>query len=426
MLKKRNLASTIICMLIILQPIITQITAIMVRNNLGSITVGMIFNGLIMIFGIFYTLFLSKSKYKKKSVIFLIILFTFCILFFAFKIDIFNLSYFIREAIFMFKYLFFPIIVVFLINLLDSNRLDIIKMENSIKISMLIYCLLIIIAEVSGTSFLSYQNSYSGKMGWFYSANEIGTLLVILLPYMFLNFNEHKMANLIFIILSIVTVLFIGTKTSFLGVILLLIVLFIYLFVKVDFKKKIILLLVICLSSVALFLISPPALRNIKQSFNYFLGFSKAENVEEVPHNARLSFLIFSERADFFEAEYSKYKSLNVSGKLFGMGFANNNPDTKYQNHLVEMDYFDILFKYGLVGFIVYILPIIYILCNLFKYFRKTKFKFEFYDIIYLYIIILTTMISFFAGHVLGSPSVSIFLAITLAIIFYRTSRRLS
>lgn len=425
MLKSKNIKSIIFCIMIIIQPIIAQITALMVRSGNAQITLGMLFNGVILLFGLIYTFFLNKSKYKKKSIIYLILMCMFCLLFYIFKYNQFNLNYFIREAVFMFKYLYFPIIIIFLINFLDSENIEIKGIENSVKIAMIVYCLLIIIAELTGTSNLSYQNSYSGKMGWFYSSNELGATLVILLPYMFLNFKENKKLNLLFIILSIITVLFIGTKTSFLGVILLLLVLVGYFFIKTDLRKKIILILGIIIASISILLINPPALQNMKQSFNYYLDFADAEDVNQVPRNANLSFLIFSERTIFFENAYNSYKESKLIDKFFGIGFTNNDPNTNYQNHLIEMDFFDILFKYGIVGLIIYICPIVYILYSIIKYHFKKKLKVDFSDIIYMYIVFLAIIISFLAGHILGSPSVSIFLALSLAIIFCRTNRRL-
>lgn len=67
------------------------------------------------------------------------------------------------------------------------------------------------------------------------------------------------------------------------------------------------------------------------------------------------------------------------------------------------MDLFDIFFRFGIIGLIVYIIPIIYLL-------KHNKVK----NNNYLISIILILFISLIVGHVLIKPSVSIVVSVII------------
>ena len=69
------------------------------------------------------------------------------------------------------------------------------------------------------------------------------------------------------------------------------------------------------------------------------------------------------------------------------------------------MDLFDLLFRFGVVGLILYLS----IFIKVFKSIKITKF-----NSIYLYSIILLLIISFVSGHVLFNPSVSLYFGVLI------------
>jgi len=102
--------------------------------------------------------------------------------------------------------------------------------------------------------------------------------------------------------------------------------------------------------------------------------------------------------------------------KLFGMGYAGNYLDTP---KLIEMDFLDLFYSYGIVGFFVFLLPFIYAIATItinFKLNKSKLYKLEFGLV--LCSLILGLAIAFIAGHVLFAPAVSIYLAVLLAYIF--------
>jgi len=84
--------------------------------------------------------------------------------------------------------------------------------------------------------------------------------------------------------------------------------------------------------------------------------------------------------------------------------------ETKYK--VIEIDYFDILYKEGIIGFIVYFTPVIYILIKIIK---NTKLNFE--NVNNLGTLLLIFLIALFQGHIFITPQASIFISLLLVII---------
>ena len=104
--------------------------------------------------------------------------------------------------------------------------------------------------------------------------------------------------------------------------------------------------------------------------------------------------MIFNDRLRFLNMNYNIYNKENIITKFLGIGF-------NYKFKTVEMDLFDILFRYGIVGLILTLSSIIYSI-------YKSKNNFIRFGLIFILLISMTS------GHVLVSPAVSIYLGIIL------------
>ena len=145
--------------------------------------------------------------------------------------------------------------------------------------------------------------------------------------------------------------------------------------------------------------------KNIKVHLNYL----KVDNIVEIFEDEQLiDHFVFSERLTFYTDKKNIYENSNLYQKLFGIGYINNNKVTK----LIEIDYYDIYFSHGLIGFLLFIAVPIYILLkctnqeninNYNTYMTKTSF-------------FLILLLSFFTGHIITAPSVSI---IAIIVILY-------
>ena len=418
--------ATLIYIFLILQPFLDLFTSLMVRYTTFPITIGMLLRGLFLLFCII--LFVkSKSIHKRKSIIYLTFLSLFCILYFITKTDIFTIEFLKTEIIYMFKYLYFPIITICLINVYDELELDKDKLFKIFTINAITYAVLILIPEITKTSFASYIGSNKGTVGWFYAANEIGAITVALLPYVYYTLFARMpvfKTSIIFIIIILADVL-LGTKTSFIGM---LITELLYLLYNLfNYKKNrgyglIVSIMIVIIS----FCIIPqiPAIKNLQNAIT-----NSSQIVEEPPKNnseviiknqslKRIVAVALSGRDVFLFNTLNIYNDVSLVDKTLGIGFVNrdsiNNEDIE---KLIEMDLLDILFHYGIIGFIIYFGPLIYIIYRTIKSIIKSKFQLSFFKLTNIYVIGIMTLISLIAGHVYSAPAVSIYIAFSVAML---------
>ena len=418
--------ATLIYIFLILQPFLDLFTSLMVRYTTFPITIGMLLRGLFLLFCII--LFVkSKSIHKRKSIIYLTFLSLFCILYFITKTDIFTIEFLKTEVIYMFKYLYFPINTICLINVYDELELDKDKLFKIFTINAITYAVLILIPEITKTSFASYIGSNKGTVGWFYAANEIGAITVALLPYVYYTLFARMpvfKTSIIFIIIILADVL-LGTKTSFIGM---LITELLYLLYNLfNYKKNrgyglIVSIMIVIIS----FCIIPqiPAIKNLQNAIT-----NSSQIVEEPPKNnseviiknqslKRIVAVALSGRDVFLFNTLNIYNDVSLVDKTLGIGFVNrdsiNNEDIE---KLIEMDLLDILFHYGIIGFIIYFGPLIYIIYRTIKSIIKSKFQLSFFKLTNIYVIGIMTLISLIAGHVYSAPAVSIYIAFSVAML---------
>ena len=107
------------------------------------------------------------------------------------------------------------------------------------------------------------------------------------------------------------------------------------------------------------------------------------------------------------------YKEAPMSQKLLGMGYAGN---YKADPKLIERDFHDWFYSFGIIGFILLVVPFLYfgikfIVCVF------TKFR-QIFTVKYAMVIasiLLGLGISFIAGHILMAPGVSFYLVVIMA-----------
>ena len=123
--------------------------------------------------------------------------------------------------------------------------------------------------------------------------------------------------------------------------------------------------------------------------------------------------LILSDRDEFLLDNLNVYVTSNTEDKLFGLGWENR-PDIEYtfSKKVIEIDVADIFVHYGIVGFLIYFLPLLY--CFILGIKNIKFFNTE------SWLAILTFMlqigISLLAGHILSAPTVSIYLILMIGL----------
>ena len=485
----------ILNILVILSPFIDLFISLIIYKFNKLSFIGSLIRGIILLLFLIYVLMLSKKK-NNKIYNYILIIGAYSIIFLFNRFLIFP-DFFTDEFISVIKYMFFPLILACTLTI-ESD----IKNNNIFYYTALFYMAFLFIPMVTNTGILSYANGKNGNIGWFYSPNEISSIISILSPFVLVKvFDKEKIKNKIFpfivSLMYIYTALNIGTKTPILAIFITLVVILIINIIRNIYKRDTknnltnIIIIISYFLVLTFSLSSSKMFDNLKTQINIYYEVvlkylnlnekdntngttennkpSKSENNEpsnsennkpsEGPNDNKNNnekeitigkndmllleneYPLFNEV--FVEKNTLNYKSnkflnillssrdiylmqkvdnldnYNVFDYLIGIG-KNQKIYGEISSKNIEMDFLDILFNFGIIGFIIYYALVIYILLKLIIYFISNFKKILFdYEFIALYLsVILSFIISTLSGHTLGAPSVSFLLAIILSTLY--------
>lgn len=404
----------------LLLPFIDLSSAIITRFTNLSISIGAILKGLLLIFLVIYTLFFTKSKYKKVSIIYIILAIIFSLAYLLTKPIFWNFGVIFNEINYLVKFLFFPISFFAFLCIFDDIGFDKKSVEKLMLYTIITYSALLILPILTGTSFNTYENGLYGMVGWFYAANEISTILVLLFPFSYLLIS-NKRKYLFFGILPILLVIsYVGTKVTLFGLIIsgfiVLVISFLHnkKFLKNPFISCLLIFIVILVINFGSY--------TIKNFFTVLDTPSATEEIyecigcEDLPGDSLLTKIkkyglrLLSQRNYFLKNTNEIYaENFNPETFLLGLGF-NNNEEINNSNitKLIEMDILDIFYHLGVIAVILFLIPFLFLLYLLIKNrFRLTKER-----VFYILMILMSLGISTIAGHVYMAPAVSIYVVI--------------
>ncbi len=393
---KKNIS--IICMLFLLSgPIIDFVTGILLHFFDYNLTLGLILRILFLFFIFYTTIFI----YKKKNNLCYLGIFGCYLLFFILGLFLFkeNPNYF-REIQNTLRLFYFPLLLTALFSIKEH-----IKITNlSLVITLSLYLILIFIPLALGVGLESYAITKEGTLGFYNSANEISAIIAILTPILFIIFYESKniFFKLFITFIYLVVILSIGTKTPLLAFLISIFVVFIYILYRAFISKKYKIITSFTAIIVALILVivvvAPKTsfYRNIEVHLDYL----KVDNIFDILKDEELiDHFIFSQRLTFLNNKEKLYDDANFYQKIFGLGYYDGNKELKS----IEMDYFDVYYNQGIVGFIIFFLPYIYILVAV----LKIRNDFSFRQLMLYLSLFLVIVLSLFTGHIITAPAVS-------------------
>ena len=406
--------SKIVSFFILLQPILDLITGLCVNLFDFNITVGIIIRILFLALIMYVTTFVFKKKlslWVYISIIFYSILYLIGIIIYK------DGSYF-AEIQGLVKAFYFPIILISLYELRDK-----IKINNlTLVVTLFTYLICIFIPTIFNFGFKTYEITKAGTLGFYNSANEISGIISLLTPFMFILLagkNKYLMKTLMLIIFLVV-ILMMGTKTPLLSLCITLGSIFMYYFYhcikKKTYKPIVYSLVLIIIGFISLMLVLPKT--NFYKNIEVHLEFLEVDNVFEVFTEYELiDHFIFSQRLTFLEDKNELYKDSSLYEKIFGIGYTQDNKLYK----AVEMDYFDIYYSHGFIGFILYFGIYVYVLFNVLKDKQKTDFN----RCMRLVSLLLIIILSMFTGHIITGPAVSFIAAIIIVMLAKRNKKDL-
>lgn len=442
---KKIYSNKIITMFIVLQPIIDILIYFFKKNFMVPLTFSMVIRIFFLIYTLVYLIIINKTF--KKYINFFSIL---TILIFAINIGyniLLNDSSFIFEEIKnIFKLLYFPytLLFFFIYNKNSEKKLSL----NILVINILILATALIISKFTSTEMCSYSqtiNCINGTSGWIYSANELSMILVLLLPVMLYNFFETKysFSSIMGLVLCIFCILELGTKAPYISLLIILIITFIIQIIisfikssKTALKNSGILILIIlmiyfitpsvpvCYNNFNLFKsykiyckmpIEPTEeiLKGNKESIETYVE----DQLEKISKEESVETQIFSGREDYlkkFEVYYKKTSNIN---KFIGLGYENYKENGEVKNILIERDFHDLLFQYGYLSIIIIWLPILFCLIKYIMCIIKNPIEIINTKNIMILGCVIGLGGAYISGHVLFSPSVTIYISYILGLL---------
>lgn len=409
-----NNINKIIAIFLLLQPVLDLLTGICINTLKINFTIGLIVRMLFLMFLCITSLFI----YKKKK---LLIPYSILIIYFIMYIIgmlIFKNNSFIVEIKNLGRVYYFPVLLITLYSIKDKIRIS----PMTLITVAFSYLILLFIPSLLGLGYQSYKVTKAGTLGFFNSANELSGIISILTPFILLAFYKLKKPVPI-ALLSLIyftVILMIGTKTPLLALAITIGLSILYIWniwlKEKNYNRIAGTIGAICVSIAILYLILPKTnfYKNIKTHLDY-LGL---DTITDVFKDANyIDHFIFSSRLEFLADKSFIYYSAPVYERIFGIGYINDKTETK----LIEMDYFDIFYSHGVIGFILFFSITIYILKELYNDRKNNSYEYLMNNTS----LFLISFLAFFTGHIFTAPSVSILVAVIMLSISKREKKDL-
>lgn len=440
---------------IAVQPIIDVLTLGSMTIFSSSITFGVIIRALYMaVLSLLLLLFIKKRPEYKWYVIYLIGLGVLLIINSAVNSQLKDPYFLFHELKFFNKVIYFHIVLFGLLMIYKELRKQSINVEKKTTtyfwFSGLTIGLIFVIAHLTGTSINSYAWNKIGYSAWFYAGNEIGAIMAIIMPIVTLwaieRTNTYKQAYYwIPVVIMSFSMIMLGTKVGYGGILIVLLTVIIgsgILMLMKQTSKKVKTNLGLATILLVLLGVLTPITPVFTNTFTHLsiLGIelpstqTPPEDTEEVQDpadesevvltNEQVQNLVFSSREKYLVEMKQEFDASTPIQKVFGMGFAGN-----YENEgalaMIEMDFHDWFFSFGMLGFIYFIAPLVYYTSRFIWFFiRHIKTEFSYFTMLYGVSFLLALGIAATAGHTLTAPAVSIYPAAILAMVTIYASRR--
>lgn len=448
--KKNNTFENILLLFILVQPILDLATSLAINYFNSEFTAGILIRFAMMAVGVVYLFFISDSKKKRTSIIYLILLGLFLLMGFANNILVKSPMSMGEEIKFIIKSVYFVIFFfsyLFVFKQLQSRTSWRNTIQRYIFYAMSLVGLSMVLAAITDTAFNSYTYNKVGHTGWFYAGNEIGAIMSICFPIVIL-YAIKKTTSLktsyywIPVLLILYSLMAVGTKVGFGAALITIIISLFMMIVEYLMKRKKQAItfnlktnLIINTIVLILFLLYIP-FSPIAENTSIHLSLLENKEKTETPsaqkptkpgkhqtdkkplNNEQLENLMLSSRGEYLNQQKEYFTDAPISQKVLGMGYAGN---YKESPKLTEMDFYDLFFSFGIAGFILYFIPFILLaIAILKKIFTHFTSYFTLENVLVASGIVLGLGIAFTAGHVFTAPAVSIYLAILIASLYMK------
>lgn len=397
-----------IVFLILSSPVIDLINgAIIFLTNYNGVSIGQASRIILLIFNMFII-----YKISKKQFFIMIMLFLFIGIQMFLGIlseDLNSMNAFFSEMIFNIKFIYNISIIVlistsFKKNIISRNEL----IRYTVK-SIVFICAMIIVTTLLNLNIGSYGDN-TGSRGLFTDINALTSSIIVGLGFQ-LNVYFRKVMDIKEFIktATILSAAFlVGTKAAMVFSIILLI----YFLIREIFSRKL-------FNSIGAITVGILIVSIIIYYFTYGNGIFILNRLGYFRENLDLFSFLLSGRNQTLINIFPYWKS-SMKNILIGTGYINGSNSIKYLINgrgIIEMDFFDIYYFWGIILGSVVLIKVIGVLFKSIKSFIITKnYNTRVENIIYIIIVICT----FLGGHVLFSPLASVYFAIVYSLNKYK------
>lgn len=446
---------------IIFQPFLDIMTYFTLSQTGLSLTPGIIVRMFVLLLGVFYLYSRRNNYLTKKDYFYLVVYLVFVVIHFLVNFFLKDSFYLIREltAIAKTSYFLFMFFI-FLTSFREMRWSKTMKLfPVNISYAAMIINIVMLLATVTGTGSRSYGALYKiGHSGWFYAANDLGVILAIAFPLILWATYLSRDKKSVFLhwvnnFLTMISLFTVGTKVGHLAVVLTLGILTIAAIYELFIVKSAISFIKIHLGFTAFLLIATLILTPYLPAYTNSTGqmavlIERAAEREEADLDEEdidestdvvteeeeffgesqssspeiFDGVIFSGRSGFLELHQIFYEEAPLMQQVFGMGYAGNYEGSP---KLIERDFHDTFYQFGVVGFIIYMIPFIYyFVLTLLSLLKSFKTLLEVKYAMCLSSIALGLGIGYLAGHALTAPAVSIYLSLVIAFVVVDQERK--
>ncbi len=377
--------------------------------------IGITFRVIFLIFCGIY-LFFFTDKHKKENRIYLVLTALYLLIFSIYTVITKDMNAIVYELQNTMNAFYFPITFVAIYQIVKEYKIKI--QAKHIIILFGIYLLFVFVPTITGINLASYEISKTGSTGWFNSANSISSILSLLFPFLLIYLKNNK-TKPILIILGTLIILYvfatIGTKVPILSIAIItgfnILYYLIYLFKSKKIKQIITICFIVLISLTAIIIYLPKT--SFYKNIEIHMDFLEIDSPLEVFSDAYLlDHFIFSQRLTFLSETHNNYMNESFLTKIIGLGYIENYATDEVNTKTIEMDYFDVFYRHGIIGFILFFLPLIYYFKNF-----KQKIKNSYTKLNIAISIVLIFVLAFFSGHIFVAPATSII--VTMILILY-------
>lgn len=403
MLKISQFEYWIICLLFLLIPL-DIVNGILLHNNIVlPISVSQIFKVFIM------ALLLLRISLNTNKFLFVCFLFILLILPSAYQIvKQGSYSFVLADIIKSTRYLLPVVSFLFFTEVFKKKM--VLNHKTTYTLLRFSYGILImnIFTKFIGLGYPMYEHGDIGSRGFFHAGNELSVLLIILSSVMAYNMwvQKRKKTFYLFFVLNILVGITLSSKTGILGILL------VFFLIPIKLPSRSLSLRKFRMAILTLLLVLPTVLFlawQIIKSSSLYLRFAFFWEKLDV-----VTFLL-SSRNTFASSAYEIYKSnYSTLEKIIGVG------QSKFEslngNKIIEIDVLDIFFAYGYLGVTTFLLFILFLIFQSWRFKRKPT-NYPYASFVFLMVFILLG-ISTVAGHVFNSGLAGVFLGILFALMF--------